>query len=352
MPRVTVLMSVFNSAQFLRESVESIQKQTWTDFEFVIIDDGSTDGSGVILKEIQDERFRIQRNQTNRGLTCSLRSGCAFARGEFIARLDADDVALPTRLQTQVEYLVRHPDVGLLGTAYVEVDEQGREVRVVRFPASDIDIRWKAFLQNPIAHPTVMLRREVLTRHALSYDEAFQTTQDYDLWSRMLTFTKAANLDEPLVRYRLSAGITSNRREEQLRNHDRIAARTICENLSGIRVTTEEVSQLRSMFGGPCDYVQGTPRDKISLGRLYLNMLQKFTRRHWPSPEVENLRRRETQQIASYLEPLSPQARRLWLALRLAMVNPFLRRFFRGVLIETVGYWRLRQRFMNLPVRK
>src|SRR5262245_5816273 len=124
-PVVTVLMSVFNDSEFLGEAIRSILEQSYDDFEFLIIDDGSTDDSTAVLKGLRDPRVRVVRNPVNLGLTRSLKKGVALARGDFIARMDADDVAFPDRLLWQLRFLDRHRDIALLGSATLQTDERG-----------------------------------------------------------------------------------------------------------------------------------------------------------------------------------------------------------------------------------
>ena len=249
-PVVTVLMSVHNDRRFLPEAVESILGQSFGDFELLVIDDGSTDGSGDYLCRLTDPRLRVIRNARNLGLTRSLNIGLNRADGRYVARMDADDVAEPDRLRRQVEFLDGNDDVGVVGTSRTLLDETGGTVAVAPAAADDRGIRWKCLLGNPLAHPTVMMRHDVLNRHRLRYDESYATAQDYELWSRLLPVTKAANLVEPLLRYRLRAGVSVTRKAEQLANHDRIAHACIRRLVPGFKIDASEVSQLRGRFGG------------------------------------------------------------------------------------------------------
>src|SRR6266496_763095 len=223
-PLVTVLMSVYNDAVFLPEAVQSILGQTFTDFEFLIVDDGSTDGTRKYLSSLTDPRVRTVRNHSNVGLTRSLKRGVELARGKYIARLDADDAALPGRLAQQVGFMEERKDVAILGGDCLAVDEAGRFLVERRQPPSDLAIRWTSLLVNPFVHSTVMLRRQVLQDHGLNYDEVFDTTQDYDLWTRLLRHAKGANLPRALIRYRVRPGVTCQKRQRQLEHALSIAA--------------------------------------------------------------------------------------------------------------------------------
>ena len=247
---VTVLMAVYNEARFAPAAVQSILGQTFADFEFLIIDDGSTDSSADYLRNLRDPRVRLLRNATNLGLTRSLNQGLDAARGRLIARMDADDIAMPDRLERQVAFLEADSNIGIVGSARKLIDENDEEIAVAHAAADDLAIRWKCLLGNPFAHPTVMLRRDVLEKHQLRYDESFRTAQDYELWTRLLMHTQGANLREPLLQYRLRDGISKTNKPEQLANHDRIALAACKRLLPGFEVSAQDVTNLRGRFGG------------------------------------------------------------------------------------------------------
>jgi hypothetical protein len=308
-PAVTVLMSAFNGAAFLSEAVESILRQTFRNFEFLIIDDASTDGSAKILAAVRDPRVRVVRNDTHLGLTRSLRLGIELARGQYVARMDADDLALPERLEKQVAYLTMCPDVGIVGSACCVIDQSGCEVGLLRMPEDDLQIRWASLMVNPFAHPTVMLRRDVLIREHLNYDETFHTTQDYELWTRVLSVTRGANLREPLVQYRThGARVTSTRREVQLRNHDTVALRTIRAQLPEFAITSEQVRHLRGLFVGGGEAMPELDARRVALAETYLDMLDAFMAHHARGPAVQTLRRQEAVKVSRLIVrfPLQP----------------------------------------------
>jgi glycosyltransferase involved in cell wall biosynthesis len=243
-------MSTYNDALYLGAAVESVLGQTLGDFEFLIVDDGSTDGTRDLLDALRDPRVRVLRSPANVGLTRSLNRGLDDAAGKFVARMDADDVCLPERLARQVGFLNSHAEVGVVGTSRELIDERGGFVAHAPAAENDLHIRWKCLLGNPFAHPTVMLRRGVIERHGLRYDEAFLTAQDYELWTRLLAVTRGANLREPLLQYRLRDGVSRVHKAGQLRNHDRIACGAIRRLVPGFVITDQEVSELRGRFGG------------------------------------------------------------------------------------------------------
>jgi len=210
-PRVSVLMAVHDGAPWVKDAVASVLAQTLADLELVVLDDGSTDATPALLSGVADQRLRVERRPRG-GLTRSLNVALGLARAPIVARLDADDVALPERLARQVAFLDAHPDVGVLGSAAREVDAEGREVRVVRPPSDDAALRRALIRSNPMVHSTVAMRRHAVEAVG-GYDERFAVAQDYDLWIRLAGVTRLANLAEPLVVRRLLPGRISVARD-------------------------------------------------------------------------------------------------------------------------------------------
>ncbi len=213
-PRISVVMSVYNGAAHLEEAIKSILEQTYANFEFIIVNDGSTDASGEILQKIDDCRIRVITNPSNLGLTKSLNIGSNAARGEYIARMDADDLSLPHRLERQLEFLEKNPDYALVGSSYYQIDEHGRIRSLIEVLTGDADLRAGLRQQNWFGHGSVMLRREAL-RQAGGYDEEFAYAQDYDLWLRLSEQFKLANLAEPLYCWRATASCLSHRQSRE-----------------------------------------------------------------------------------------------------------------------------------------
>lgn len=200
-PRVTVLMAVYNGEAFLREAVESILTQTYRDFEFLVIDDGSTDDSRAIVASYDDPRIRIIDNPHNIGLTRSLNRGLAIARGELIARQDADDVSHPQRIERQVSFMELHPEIAMVGCQARLIRQHGkpRISRLLRKATTLAGIRYQFLHTNPFIHTSVLFRRKIVWDTLGGYNEDFKTSQDFELWSRLLARYRAANLSEMLV---------------------------------------------------------------------------------------------------------------------------------------------------------
>ena len=209
-PAVSVIMSVYNGERYLRNAVESILGQTFTDFEFIIVNDGSTDRSGGILADYADDRIRLINNSPNVGLTPSLNRALALARGRYIARMDADDISLPNRLEEQVKFLESHKEYVLVGTSPIIIDPEGHPIRKPRYPLSDRSIRAQLAVKSQIVHGSVLIRRT----SELLYNESCVAAQDYDLWVRLIRKGKVANLSQRLYKWRSHKDNVSSSREE------------------------------------------------------------------------------------------------------------------------------------------
>ncbi len=215
-PKISVIMSVYNGERYLRDAIDSILQQTFTDFEFIIVDDASTDSSLSIIRGYPDSRIRVIANGENIGLTRSLNKAIEQARGEYIARQDADDISLPARFQEQISYLEKHPDVVMLGTSVYRIDEEGRVVGKIIPPSKP---GRKLLKRNHFSHGSIMVRKAVLDRLG-GYNELFRYGQDYELWLRITRHNQARNLKKILYKLRFHReSIGTTRREESLLCH-------------------------------------------------------------------------------------------------------------------------------------
>lgn len=214
-PKVTVVMSVYNGERYVRDTIDSILNQTFKDFEFVIINDGSTDRTVQMINKYQDYRIRLIENKENIGLARSLNIGLNMAEGEYIARMDTGDISMQDRLKKQVSILDSDKRIGLVGTACAAVDTRGRELYRIYPPCSDADIRTRLPHTNCFIHSSVMFRRECIDTIG-GYREIFDMAQDYDLWLRILEKYSVINIGEILHLWRLDMeSATIGRREIQ-----------------------------------------------------------------------------------------------------------------------------------------
>jgi glycosyltransferase involved in cell wall biosynthesis len=200
-PRVTVLMPVFNGEKYLKEAIDSILKQKFHDFEFLIINDGSTDGTSKIIASYNDLRIRVIDNGKNLGLVHSLNKGLDIASGEYIARMDCDDISVDRRLSVQVKFMDAHKNTGACGSYYYLV--RGRKKAIVDLPLSEKEIKCFLLFNSPVAHPAAIIRNHVLQKYNLRYSSEFMHAEDYDFWSRVARYAGLANISKPLLFYRV-----------------------------------------------------------------------------------------------------------------------------------------------------
>jgi glycosyltransferase involved in cell wall biosynthesis len=243
-PLISVLMSVHNGETYLAQAMDSILSQSFSSFEFLVINDASTDDTARILGDYakRESRICLLSNQKNMGLAWSLNRGLEQANGQYIARMDADDISLPLRLEKQFSYMEEHPGVGVIGTAVEIIDAAGQVICQRMYPSDPIVIRWRLALENPLCHPTVMIRRSVL--QDASYNSNLHTAQDYDLWCRLGLRTSFANLPQPLLRFRKhGANLTYTKGGEQRENSLQISQNYI-KHFLGTLVPDEVVNDL------------------------------------------------------------------------------------------------------------
>lgn len=203
MPLVTVLMCVYNGEMYLAEAIQSILSQTFTDFELLIVDDGSTDNSTAIIRQFADSRITVLTNEKNAGLIFSLNKGISQCKGKYIARMDADDIALPHRLELQVDFMEKNEEIAICGAGVKEFYHDGRQHHHF-YPVTFDDIKAESLFNSPFAHPTVMIRRQFILENALSYSHDFKYAEDYQLWQALIKIGKGENIPAFLLDYRVS----------------------------------------------------------------------------------------------------------------------------------------------------
>ena len=270
-------MPVYNAAAYLEDAVSSILGQTFRDFELIIINDGSTDATTVILERYAelDRRIRLY-SQENQGLISALNRGCRLARGHYIARMDADDISLPERFEKQIGYMERHPEIGILGTGIYNMDENG----VVRGtwcpPTNSAMLKWTNFFGVCVSHSTVLMRRQVIEKLGFYRPDAVHA-EDVDLWLRACAITDFGNIPEPLGKYRVWTGST-HQRSLQLRRdtHVRLLASYI-EDFLNFAPSLEAVAGLRQTRVGP---PLGSSKQIRSTGALIQQLYRAFVKKN------------------------------------------------------------------------
>jgi glycosyltransferase involved in cell wall biosynthesis len=287
-PKISVVMSVYNSSRFLKPAIDSVLAQTFTDFEFLVINDGSTDDSAQILASYTDPRIRAI-DQPNQGLVVALNVGIQQAGSPLIARMDADDICLPDRLQLQYDYLSVHPDIALLGGFIETIDEDGRTLAPqLVYPLTHQQL-WTQLGRKPmvICHPAVMYRRDAAIDVGL-YDSAFTVAEDAEFFARLMSKYHAATLPKVVLRYRLvRSGMSSMKKEQGLRVAE-LVANLIDQTPSGtlLRPTDE---QRRQVGARPTAPPRSTaPREIEAAYRLRIGR-ELLRGRQWSRAAVEYL---------------------------------------------------------------
>ena len=223
-PLVSVIMAAHDAERFLAPAIASVLRQSLSDLELVVVDDGSRDRTPEVLAGFDDPRLVVLRNDERLGLATSLNLALERARSRYVARLDADDVAMPARLERQLSYLRAAPSVAIVGSAVLDLDDTGRLHRIHRMAIDPAEVRWAALFSSPFYHPTVLLDRDVLDRGGFRYEPEFLESEDYELWSRVLSVAEGANLPEQLVLYRVHAAQATRARRGMQRDFQRRVA--------------------------------------------------------------------------------------------------------------------------------
>lgn len=297
-PKVSVVMPVYNTEAYVAEAIESILQQTWGDFEFIIVDDGSTDNSLKILQDYQqrDQRIKIIRNQKNAGLGICLQKAVEIAAGEFIARMDADDISTPDRFEKQIRFMDTHPDIGILGGDHWIINNLGIIIGELQYPAFASITRWNMLLGNGlvVSHSATMIQKKILKE--IGGYGPHRAGQDFDLWSRTFDTQPLpiANLNEKILYYRRH----SQTNTEKLRATQEAVAvstrRSTIEKLLGEPITENVILAYRH-----------TGQDYPDLGRLmqtWIKIYDRFLKRFDPGIEERDYIKREiTQRLSHYI---------------------------------------------------
>jgi glycosyltransferase involved in cell wall biosynthesis len=247
-PSISVIMSVFNSQAYLKSAIESILKQTFTDFEFLIIDDNSSDNSFEILKSFNDPRIKIFKRKKNCGLTSNLNFLIKKSKAPLIARMDADDIAEKDRLKKQYEFLKIHKEFSLIGTRALIIDENNNEINKIVVPSDFEEIISKIFLQNVFVHPTIMFTKESIIKVGL-YDENYRKAQDYHLILKYIfNNLKVYNLKDYLLQYRIHNNSISISTKDKQEEYAIKALQWAYDNVLDLNFSDEDIKLLRHVY--------------------------------------------------------------------------------------------------------
>jgi glycosyltransferase involved in cell wall biosynthesis len=313
-PLVTVLLAVHDGEPYVGAAVASVLGQTLSDLELLVVDDASTDGTPALLAGLEDPRVRVLRNDEQRGLAASLNRGFDEARGTYVARLDADDVAMPRRLENQLTRMRSAPEVAVVGSAVMEIDASWRLGRVHAMPPGPAQVRWAAHFSSPFFHPSVLVEREVLEQHGLRYDTSFEESEDYELWSRVLDVADGDNAPEPLVLYRVHEQQATHRRRDLQREYQLRVARGRIGNL--VPALSAEAIDLAWAVGAAEPVAS---RDVQHAVDAYLELVEAFEAR-W-GKEARSVAARDLMRLARRA-PATARSRVVRSALRLDPALP------------------------------
>lgn len=235
LPLVSVIIPCYNAEKYVEQAVRSIMNQTYKNLEILITDDCSTDSSFEILQKLaeEDARIKLFKNEQNQKIVRTLNALVERANGKYIARMDADDISLPKRIEKQVSFMEKHIDYAICGTKIYYIDENNRYLRIPPMPISNEDIQIYKKYACPFYHPSVFAKKEILMKYP--YDENFLCAEDYELWLRMLSNFKGYNLKNKLVKYRIVKTSISNDSKSHIRQIELTEKLRIINDISLIR---------------------------------------------------------------------------------------------------------------------
>jgi len=291
-PPISVLMAVRNGGKYTAKAIESILLQDFSNFLFIIIDDASTDGTYRNVLSFNDSRIRLIRNRQRLGVTASLNKGLWLAIGKYIARMDADDISHADRLSLQYEYLEEHPEVAVLGTWARDIDSEGRVIGIRRTPTNKWELIAEIFFFNPIVHPTVMFRKDVVMKVG-GYDPGIVNAQDYDLWLKILQRGGIlANLPKILLDYRATKKPLVKQLNQKCSGAQSLA--NAYSHMLGISVRPEVFYWLWEMY----DNRRISLLRRIIIAQLIVRWGSRI-RKLFPNPEIDRLVRHRHWGIAN-----------------------------------------------------
>ena len=320
MPKVTVLMPVYNGEKYLRQAIDSILSQTFSDFNFLIIDDGSSDKSREIIQSYQDTfpKVKLLSNPQNIGLMASLNKGIKEIGSTYIARMDADDVAFPCRLEKQIQFLEEHPNISVLGTNMIVVDENLNFLEKQCLPSKSLQIKWNLYFGCCIAHPTVMMRRSILFDIGV-YNENFKNTEaeDYELWLRATKKYEFYNLVQPLLYYRIH---TSNMSISLKNNRDKSSIELLKYYISQLIDEIPEYSSVAAVCFKTDNY------NSIQSYYLMQKMYQKFVVKNQLTSwrEIRSLRIDMYNKLLGIIRRDKNYKRKFDVLIKIIQIDPFM----------------------------
>lgn len=237
-PFVTVLMPVYNGEKYLRQAIDSILAQSYGDFEFLIINDGSIDQSIEIVASYNDPRIRLVNNEENLGLIATLNKGLDLAKGKYLARMDCDDISLPERLAEQVKFMEQNETISVCGTWVEMFKDNIMKSQILKLPIHPDELRFHVMFKCALIHPSVIIRLEDFRKHKFYYNDEYAYAEDFELWNRSSNLLSLANIPKVLLRYRLSPEGISRKHYKVQKVHSNKVRKKIYHSL-GLKVGEE-----------------------------------------------------------------------------------------------------------------
>lgn len=246
--KVSILLPVYNAEYTIKETIDSILNQTYSNFDVVIINDGSSDNSEQTILEYKDKRIHYYKNESNKGLIYTLNRGIELCKGKYIVRIDADDIMLPTRLEEQIKFMEEHPTIVASGSAVIKFFPDGKQ-KIYTPPLKSQVIKYKILLGSPIPHPSAIIRREILLKYNIRYDINYIHAEDYKFWYDLSKIGLLANIRKPLIMYRCSTEqVSQKHKETQNRTSCKIKELILKDFLNGIEIpSTIDISYIRNL---------------------------------------------------------------------------------------------------------
>lgn len=246
-PLVSIILPIHNVELYIKDCLDSIFKQTWENFELIIIDDGSTDNSQLVIKRYNDERLKYVKNEVNKGIVFSLNKGISLAKGKYIARIDGDDMMHKIRLEKQVQYLEMHPNIVIVGSWHYVINDSNEIIGLKEYPVHDQEIKLLKFFMNPFSHPSLMMRKDIFKKNV--YSDKFSYCEDYELWMKISDQFHVANIPECLTFFRVH-GVNSD--NEYLKKQKEATLELLSSTLNeyGLDHSMEELIILAAIVSG------------------------------------------------------------------------------------------------------
>jgi glycosyltransferase involved in cell wall biosynthesis len=277
MPAISVIMPVYNTQQYVYESIASVLAQNFGDFEFLIFNDGSTDKSSEIIRSFKDPRILFTDFDYNQGYVALLNAGIKKATGKYIARMDADDISHPNRFQSQYNFLEQHPQYIVCGTLFSIIGGRDR----VELPLDDEEIKLKMLYITPFCHPSVMMRTATLRDKEIYYDADYMPAEDHELWGRLASYGKLANLPDTLLNYRVHDNNISLKKRSPKQNQTLYQSRLnyITWFFKNTALATADFTLLHTLFFKETDF---SYHELLMCGELIERIIDK--RATYPAP--------------------------------------------------------------------